>query len=65
VKYTEQEAEKHGDAVLMTWRDWVNLRDLVQERLEESKSEGMDRHVASGYRAALHWVMQTMDETLP
>jgi len=62
--FTDEEFEEYGDAVLMNWRHWNNLRDIVQERHEEAASDGMDPAVRSGYRAALNWVMQTMDETL-
>lgn len=63
--FTDAEGEKYGDAVLMTWRDWVALRELMAERKEEIEKEWTDDPVEHGQLGILNWMMQTMDETLP
>lgn len=66
--FTDAEYEKYGDAVLMTWRDWVALRERIQEKRDERLG---DRNLLDlrddelTYVATLDWIMRTMDETLP
>lgn len=66
--FTDAEFEKYGDAVLMTWRDWVALRELIQETRDERLG---DRNLLElrydelTYVATLDWIIQTMDETPP
>ncbi len=63
---TDEEFEKYGDEVLVTWRDWVGLREKLAEMREEA-----DRTLAStpgmldGYRYGLWEAMREMDETQP
>lgn len=64
--YTDEDMEKHGGAVLMTWRDWVNLREKLSEMREEAGDVlAKTPDMAGGYRYALWEVMRVMDETQP
>jgi hypothetical protein len=66
--YTDADYEKHGDAVLMTWREWVNLREVIQEQRDEivDGRRLLDlRDDELAHVSGLDWVMRTMDETPP
>lgn len=64
--FTDAEFEKYGDAVLMTWRNWVEFRDkLAQMKADDGLSEFASHDMRTGYRYALRDIVREMDETLP
>lgn len=63
--FTDEEVEKYGDAVLMNWRDWVGLREMLDEKLAEAPLGREPLAFWGGYRAALDEIRRTMDEMLP
>lgn len=62
--FTDEEFAKHGEFVLMTWREWVNLREKLRENLQEHPAGTEPLPFYRGYRAALSEIMLMMDETL-
>lgn len=66
--FTDAEYERYGDEVLMTWRNWVGLREYIEEKRDEWLGDRglLDLEEPElTYVATLNWMMQTMDETLP
>lgn len=65
VGYTDEEFEKYGDAVLMTWRDWVGLREKLKEMYEAAPLGKEPLSWWGARRVAIDEVMREMDETQP
>ncbi len=63
--YTDAEFEEHGDAVLMTWRDWVRLREKLKEMYEAAPLGKEPLAWWGARRVAIDDVRREMDETQP